>query len=236
MKKTISDRLFELQDLQYRDFQCKLMPTVNPETVIGVRTPELRKLAKEFAKTPGVTSDATPPAMEFLKILPHKYYEENNLHGFLIEQIKDYDACVAAVDAFLPYVDNWATCDLMSPKVFRMHLPELLEKIKEWLKSDRTYTVRFGIEMLMSFYLDEQFKPEYLKLVADLRSEGYYVNMMIAWYFATALAKQYEVTLPYIEQHRLDTWTNNKAIQKAIESYRISDEEKTYLRMLKVKG
>jgi 3-methyladenine DNA glycosylase AlkD len=235
MEKTISDRLFELQDLKYRDFQCKLMPTVNPETVIGVRTPELRKLAKEFAKEPGNTPRAETPAMEFLKILPHNYYEENNLHGFLIEQIKDYDTCIAALDAFLPYVDNWATCDLMTPKVFKKHLPELLEKIKEWLASGRTYTIRFAIEMLMSFYLDEQFKPEYLELVAGVRSQEYYVNMMIAWYFATALAKQYSASLPIIEQHRLDTWANNKAIQKAIESYRITDEQKAYLRTLKVK-
>lgn len=227
IEDAVKDRLYALQDAKYRDFQSKLMPTVSPETIIGVRTPDLRKFAKEFGKT--------PEAAEFLKILPHRYYEENNLHGFLIEQMKDYDACVAALDAFLPYVDNWATCDLMSPKVFGKHLPELLVKIREWLNSGLTYTVRFGIEMLMSFYLNENFKPEYLETVAAVKSQEYYVNMMIAWYFATALAKQYDATLPYIEQRRLDPWTHNKSIQKAVESYRITEEQKAYLRILKTK-
>ena len=234
-EEKIQRQLFKLQDLKYKEFQCKLMPTVNPETVIGVRTPDLRKLAKEYSKAPGVTPESAPPALEFLKILPHKYYEENNLHGFLIETIYDYDTAVAAVDTFLPYIDNWATCDLISQKVFKKHLPELYEKIKVWLKSDRTFTVRFGIEMLMSFYLDEYFKPEALELVAGIRSEEYYINMMIAWYFATALAKQYDAALPYIQNQRLEKWTHNKTIQKAIESYRISDESKAYLRTLKVK-
>ncbi|MEA4932734.1 MAG: DNA alkylation repair protein [Lawsonibacter sp.] len=225
--EAIQRRLFELQDPKYKDFQCKLMPTVNPETVIGVRTPELRKLAKDYSKS--------PEAIIFLKILPHRYYEENNLHGFPIETIKDYDAAIAAVDAFLPYIDNWATCDLLSLKLFKKHLPELYEKIKVWLKSDKTYTVRFGIGMLMSFYLDEHFKPEMLALVAGVRSDEYYINMMIAWYFATALAKQYDETIPYIREQRLEKWTHNKAIQKAIESYRISDEFKVYLRTLKIK-
>lgn len=223
----IRRRLFALQDKKYKAFQCKLMPTVDPETVIGVRTPDLRKLAKEYSKT--------PEAMEFLKALPHTYYEENNLHGFLIETIKDYDAAIVAVDAFLPFIDNWATCDLMSPKVFKKHLPELFDKIKVWLKSDKTYTVRFGIGMLMSFYLDEHFKPEIPQLVAGIRSDEYYINMMIAWYFATALYKQYDAALPYIQNQRLEKWTHNKAIQKATESYRISDETKAYLRTLKVK-
>lgn len=220
-------RLFELQDLKYKAFQCKLMPTVDPDTVIGVRTPVLRKLAKELSKL--------PEAAKFLAILPHTYYEENNLHGFLIETIKDYDASIAAVEAFLPYIDNWATCDLMSPKVFKKHLPELYEKIKVWLKSDQTYTVRFAIEMLMSFYLDDNFRPEMLELVVGVRSEEYYINMMIAWYFATALAKKYNATLPYFKEHRLESWTHNKAVQKAIESYRISNEAKIYLRTLKIK-
>lgn len=227
IEEQIQNRLFELQDLKYRDFQRRLMPTVDPETVIGVRTPEMRKLAKEFSKT--------PEAMEFLRILPHKYYEENNLHGFLIESIKDYNQTIAAIDAFLPYVDNWATCDLMSPKIFKKHLPELYEKIRTWLKSGQPYTVRFGIGMLMSFYLDENFRPEMLDLVASVKSEEYYVNMMIAWYFATALAKQYAAALPYIRQRRLGRWTHNKAIQKAIESYRISDDVKATLRTLKAK-
>lgn len=227
LEQKVQKQLMAMQDLKYRDFQCKLMPTVASDTVIGVRTPELRKFAKEFSKKPDVD--------EFLKILPHKYYEENNLHGFLIETIKDYDRVITELDAFLPYVDNWATCDLMRPKIFQKHLEELLGKIKEWINDDHTYTIRFGIEMLMSFYLDEQFCPEFLDLVSYVQSEEYYVNMMVAWYFATALAKQYDDTLPYIEQHRLSKWTHNKAIQKAVESYRISDGQKTYLRTLKVK-
>ena len=227
VEDNIRSRLFELQDLKYRDFQCKLMPTVSPETVIGVRTPDMRKLAKEFSKAPA--------AKDFLRILPHKYYEENNLHGFLIENLKDYDQAIEAIDAFLPYVDNWATCDLMSPKVLKKHLPELYEKIKDWLKSDHTYTVRFGIEMLMSFYLGEHFQPEMPDLVASVKSQEYYVNMMIAWYFATALAKQYDAVLSVIQEQLLEKWTHNKAIQKAIESYRLNDEQKTYLRTLKVK-
>lgn len=223
----IQRRLFELQDLKYQAFQCKLMPTVNPETVIGVRTPDLRKLARDYSKT--------SEASEFLKNLPHKYYDENNLHGFLIETIKDYPDAVAAVNAFLPYIDNWATCDLLSPKIFKKHLSEFYEQIKTWLKSDRIYTVRFGIEMLMSFYLDDNFKPEMLELVACIRSDEYYINMMIAWYFATALAKQYDAALPFIREQRLEKWTHNKTIQKAIESSRISDETKAYLRTLKIK-
>lgn len=223
----VQQRLFEMQDLAYRDFHSKLMPTIDKAAVIGVRTPALRKFAKEFSKM--------PEAKAFLQILPHKYYEENNLHGFLLEMIKDYEECVEQVDRFLPYVDNWATCDLMSPKVFKKHLPELLERIKVWLRSEDTYTIRFGIGMLMSFYLDEEFSEEYPELVAGVKSEEYYVNMMIAWYFATALAKQYEKILPFIEQQRLDTWTHNKAIQKAVESYRITPEQKTYLRTLKRK-
>jgi 3-methyladenine DNA glycosylase AlkD len=225
--QTIQQRLFALQDLKYRDFQRKLIPTVDPDTVIGVRTPQLRALAKELA--------GTPEASEYIKRLPHRYYDENNLHGFLIEKIRDYDATVAAMEAFLPYVDNWATCDLVSPKVFQKHLPELLKRIRVWLGSGEVYTVRFGIGMLMSFYLDDAFSPEYPELVAGVRSEEYYVNMMIAWYFATALNKQWDEALPYIEQRRLDKWTHNKAIQKALESYRITEAQKTYLRTLKIK-
>jgi 3-methyladenine DNA glycosylase AlkD len=226
-EQDIQRRLFKLQDLKYKDFSSKLTPTVDPETVIGVRTPELRKLAKEYART--------PEAEEFLKILPHRYFEENNLHGFLIEAIRDYDAAIDAGEAFLPYIDNWATCDLMSPKVFKKHLPELYEKIKVWMQSGKTYTVCFGIGMLMSHYLDDAFRPEMPELVASIRSEEYYVNMMIAWYFATALVKQPDSIMPFIEEQRLEKWTHNKAIQKAIESYRMSDETKAYLRTLKVK-
>ncbi len=220
------DKLFAMQDEEYRLFQCKLMPTVDPKSVIGVRTPALRAFAKEFAKS--------PEAADFIKALPHEYYEENNIHGFILETMKDYAALIAALDAFLPHVDNWATCDLMSPKVFKKHIPELYEKIKLWIASGQTYTVRFGIEMLMSFYLNEHFKPEHLSLVASVKSEEYYVNMMIAWYFATALAKQYEAALPVIEAKTLDKWVQNKSIQKAIESYRITPEQKKYLRTLKI--
>ena len=227
IEKEIRRRLFELEDPSYKKFQCGLMPTVEPDTVIGVRTPALRKLAKELSKEADIK--------DFLEDLPHQYYEENNLHGFLLETIKDYEEAVASVEAFLPYVDNWATCDQMSPRVFKNHLPQLLEKIEQWIQSEQTYTVRFGIGMLMRFYLDEAFLPEYLELAANIRREEYYINMMIAWYFATALAKQYEAALPYIENRRLTPWTHNKAIQKAVESYRIRPEQKAYLRTLKEK-
>ena len=224
----LQKQLFTMQDLKYRDFHAKLMPTIDKATIIGIRTPMLRKFAKEFEK-----SEASG---QFLKALPHQYYEENNLHGFLLEMERDYDTLVKQLDEFLPHVDNWATCDMMRPKVLKKHLPELLLKVKEWLASEHVYTVRYGIGMLLSFYLDEDFQPEYLEWVARIRSDEYYVNMMSAWYFATALAKQYEVTLPYIEKQRLDVWTHNKAIQKAIESYRVTDEQKKYLKTLKQKN
>lgn len=225
--KEIRQGLFALKDEKYREFQKKLIPTVDENTVIGVRTPVLRKYAKDVSGTPG--------AVIFMQTLPHEYYEENNLHGMLIETMKDYDECIAYLDEFLPYVDNWATCDLISPRVFKKHKDELLVKIKEWMASDRVYTIRFGMEMLMTHFLDEDFKPEYLGMAADVHSEEYYVNMMIAWFFATALAKQYEASLPYIENHCMDRWTHNKTIQKAIESYRITDEQKRYLKSLKIK-
>lgn len=221
----IRERLFEMQDEGYRAFHSRLIPTVDPALVIGVRTPALRKYAKELAKT--------PDAQEFLRCLPHRYYEENNLHGFLIEQLRDYDQTIAALAVFLPFVDNWATCDLMRPRIFQKHLPELISQIPVWMSSGQTYTVRFGIEMLMTFYLDAAFRPEYLDWVAELRSDEYYVNMMIAWYFATALAKQYNAALPILEEGRLAPWTHHKAIQKAIESDRIKPEQKEYLRRLK---
>lgn len=222
----VQNTLFRLQDLKYRDFHARLMPTVDPELVIGVRTPALRKFAKEFSRM--------PESELFLGKLPHRYYEENNLHGFLIAGIKDYDRCVREVDRFLPYVDNWATCDLMSPKIFKKHLPELLEQIRVWISSEHTYTIRFGIGMLLSFYLDEAFEENCLEMAASIRSEEYYVNMMIAWYFATALAKQYTYALPYIQEKRLDGWTHNKTIQKAVESYRITEDQKKYLKKLKI--
>ena len=202
------------------------MPTVDPEAVIGVRTPELRKLARELA--------GTEEAADFLRTLPHRYYDENNLHGFLLSLLKDYGETVAGLELFLPYVDNWATCDLMSPRAFRKHPPQLPEQARRWMASQHTYTVRFGIGVLLEFYLDEAFRPEYLDWAADLRSGEYYVNMMTAWYFATALAKQYDAALPYLLDRRLDGWTHNKAIRKAIESRRIPDEQKAYLRSLKV--
>lgn len=226
-EERIRNTLFSMQDTGYREFHSKLIPNINPDLVIGVRTPELRKYAKQLVKT--------PDAVEFLKILPHKYYEENNLHGFLIESMKDYDAVINALDAFLPYIDNWATCDMIAPKIFKKHLPELLLKIKDWMDSEHTYTKRFAMGMLLKYYLDEAFSTEYLDMVAAVESEEYYVNMMIAWFFATALAKQYDATLPYIENRKLSLWTHNKAIQKAIESYRITQEQKAYLKSLKIK-
>ncbi len=227
IENEIQDLLFSLQDEKYREFHSKLIPTIDPDKIIGVRTPVLRKQVKELAKRPDI--------YEYMMSLPHTYYEENNLHAFLIEQIKDYEECVRRLEEFLPYVDNWATCDSMTPKVFKKHKGELLEKISVWLASDHVYTIRFGIEMLMKSYLDEDFDERYLEWVAAVRSEEYYVNMMIAWYFATALAKQYEATLPYIVESRLADWTHNKAIQKAVESYRITPEQKVYLKSLKRK-
>ncbi len=221
----IQARLFALQDPAYQSFQCKLMPTVDPARVIGVRTPNLRKMATGLKNT--------PEAAAFLDALPHWYYEENNLHAFLIETIRDYDVLISRLDAFLPYVDNWATCDSMRPRIFKKHLPQLYAQIPLWLGSSHTYAVRFGLGMLMSFFLDEAFRPEALALAAGVRSQEYYINMMAAWYFATALAKQYEATLPYLTDGKLETWVHNKSIQKACESYRITPEQKTYLRTLK---
>ena len=222
----IRQSLFELQDIKYRDFQAKLIPGKDTETMIGVRTPELRKLAKQMLKREEIG--------EFLRDLPHRYFDEDQLHAFIVSGIKEYGKCMEELMRFLPFVDNWATCDQMSPGVFKKHKPELLTQIREWLGSEHTYTVRFGIGMLMQHFLDEDFDPAYPELVAGVHSEEYYVNMMIAWYFATALAKQYDAVLPFIEGRRLDPWTHNKTIQKAVESYRISDEQKEYLRSLKV--
>ncbi len=221
----ITERLFSLQDKEYKDFQSKLMPTVDSENIIGVRIPLLRKLAKEIY--------GTTEAKEFLKELPHKYYEENNLHAFLIEQIGDYNECIAKINDFLPYIDNWATCDGLSPKILKKNLDLLLNEIDFWLKSEHTYTLRFAVKMLMANYLDAWFRPEYLEKVADIRSDEYYIKMVVAWYFQTALTKQYDYAVEYIKQNKLDIWTHNKAIQKAIESYRVSDSQKEYLRSLK---
>lgn len=227
VEKEVIKELFSMQDLEYKNFHSKLIPNIQEETIIGVRTPALRKYAKEFAKS--------NLAEQFLKCLPHRYYEENNLHGFLLEQIKDFEPCMEEVEKFLPYIDNWATCDVLAPKAFKKNLPELFKKIKVWIESDKTYTVRFAIGMLMRYFLDEEFDIRYPRMVAKVRSDEYYINMMIAWYFATALAKQYEAVLPFIENQQLDTWTHNKAIQKAVESRRITPEQKTYLKTLKIK-
>ena len=220
----ITDRLFEMQDTGYRDFQRRLMPDIPKEKVIGVRTPALRKLAKELA--------GTEEAAAFISQLPHKYYEEDNLHTFLICEMKDYDDCMAEVEQFLPYIDNWATCDCFTPKVFKKHRAEVYEKIKQWLGSAETYTVRFGIVTLMD-YLKTDFEKQMLSLVADIRSEEYYINMATAWYFSMALVWQYNAALPYLTEERLDKWTHNKSIQKATESRQIDDKTKEYLRTLK---
>ena len=227
VQKKVQRELFELQDLKYRDFHAKLIPTMEKEKIIGVRTPALRGFAKKFGKT--------EESKLFIKKLPHQYYEENNLHGLLIEQIKDYDECLVELKRFLPYIDNWATCDLLALRLVKKHLDVFIKEIYKFMESEHTYIIRFGISMLMKYYLEDEFNIEYPDKVADIRSEEYYVNMMRAWYFATALAKQYEQIIPFIEKKRLDVWTHNKTIQKAIESYRITDEQKTYLRTLKIK-
>ncbi len=226
--KEIQEELFRLQDKKYRDFQIKLIPTVDPDTVIGVRTPELRKYAKLLAKREDIR--------EFLNALPHRYFDDNQLHAFIISGIKDFDRCMEEVCHFLPYVDNWATCDQMSPKIFKKHRQDLLAHIREWMDSGETYKVRFAVGMLMEHFLEEDFAVEYLEMSAGIRSQEYYVNMMVAWYFATALAKQYEAALPFLQDRRLDTWTHNKTIQKAVESYRITPDQKAYLKTLKVKN
>ncbi|WP_299448781.1 DNA alkylation repair protein [uncultured Phascolarctobacterium sp.] len=223
--EAITQKLFELSDTKYRDFNAKLLPTVNKATIIGVRTPALRKLAKEIT--------GSTEANNFMQELPHTYYDENQLHTFLISACKDYDICMEQIENFLPYIDNWATCDQLSPKILQKNPQDLLLRIQKWLASEHTYTIRFGIKMLMSFYLDTGFCHQYLAWVASVRSEEYYVKMMIAWYFATALAKQYDAAVPYLEQKKLEQWTHRKTIQKACESYRITTEQKTYLRTLR---
>ncbi len=224
----IYKELVSLQDEGYRDMQITIIPTVDPDSIIGVRTPALRSFAKELSKREDIDT--------FLNDLPHKYFEENQLHAFILSGMKDAAKAIELVDKFLPFVDNWATCDQMSPKVFKKHKDLLLEYTDKWIKSDLTYVKRFGIGMLMEHFLDEDFKTTYLTKVSKIRSDEYYVNMMIAWYFATALAKQYDATLPYIEKQKLDIWTHNKSIQKAVESYRITPEQKDYLKTLKRKA
>ena len=216
------EKLFAMQDADYRAFHAKLIPNIPYETIIGVRTPALRAFSKEFRKSAEIDA--------FMAHLPHTYYEENNLHGFLIEFICDFDETVAALDAFLPYVDNWATCDMMNPKSLKKDKTTLLSVIRRWLASDHTYTVRFGIKTLMQYYLGEDFCEEYAEMVLAVKSEEYYVNMMRAWYFATALAFQYEAILPLLAENRMDVFTHNKTIRKAMESFRITDMQKAELR------
>ena len=223
--KEVQEQLFALRDLKYRDFHSKLIPNIDKENVIGIRVPILRKFAKQFAKSDKV--------QEFLNELPHQYYEENNLHMMLITQIKDYEKCLEEINRFLPYIDNWATCDFAEPACFGKHRDELLPQIRQWIASEHTYTIRYGIGVLMRLYLEEDFCPEYPELVVNVRSEEYYVNMMIAWYLATALAKQWDVVIPYLEEHRLSDRVHRKTIQKAVESYRITKEQKIYLKKLR---
>ena len=223
----IQKELFSLQDKEYMKFLSKLTPNVSEDTIIGVRIPEIRKLAKKLVKNNEYE--------DFLKELPHKYYDENLLHGAIISESKDFEKCIKLLDNFLPFVDNWAVCDTISPKIFKKYKKELIEKIKEWSQSDKTYTCRFGVEMLMTHFLDEDFKKEYLEVVADIHSEEYYVKMVVAWFFATALAKQWDYAVIYLEDNRLDVWVHNKTIQKARESLRISLEKKEYLKGLKRK-
>lgn len=223
----IEKRLFEMQDISYRDFQSKLMPTVAVERIIGVRTPFLRSLARELK--------GTREATEFIADLPHSYYEEDNLHGFLIEYIGDIDECVSALNRFLPYVDNWATCDSMNPRVLKKYPDRTLCEIEKWIRSSHTYTVRYGIKKLMDIFLDESFDEKYLCMVSGIQSEEYYIRMMKAWYLATALAKQYDSAVIYLKENRLSVWEHNKTIQKAVESSRISDDKKEELKKLRIK-
>ncbi len=224
---SVQKELFAMQDLKYKKFHSALMPTVSPDLIIGVRVPQLRKFAKKFAKT--------LPAEDFLNSLPHNYYEENNLHAFLIEQEKDFARALILTEKFLPYIDNWATCDMFRPPVFKKNPDKLIKEIYKWIKSDKVYTVRFGIGLLLSFYLDENFSPEFLEEVSKIRSDEYYINMMVAWYFQTALVKQYNHAIPYITGHRLSKWVHNKTIQKSVESLKISKETKDYLNTMKIK-
>lgn len=222
---TLYDRLNEVRDESYREFQIRLVPNVPPETIVGVRTPDMRKIAKEVFES--ADRDA------FLNDLPHRYYEENLIHFFVLSMIKDFDECVRRVEAFLPYVDCWPVSDQATPKAFKKNHEKLLPYIQIWIASEHVYTARFGIRMLMNEFLDADFKEEYLSLVAAKQDEDYYLKMMVAWYFATALAKRYDETVPYLEARRLDEWTHKKAIRKAIESFRVTDAHKEYLKSLR---
>ena len=222
---TLYDKLVAVRDEEYRAFQVKLVPNIPAETILGVRTPDLRQIAKELFESADREA--------FLKSLPHNYYEENLVHFFVLAMIKDFDSCVQGVEAFLPYVDCWPVSDQATPKVFRKNHEKLLPYIRKWIASDHVYTARFGLRMLMNEFLDDDFKAEYLELAANKKGEDYYLKMMVAWFFATALAKRYEETVPYFEKHRLDEWVHKKAIQKAVESYRVTDAHKAYLKSLR---
>jgi 3-methyladenine DNA glycosylase AlkD len=223
----IQKKLFEHQDLKYRDFQAKLMPEIDIKNIIGVRNPDVKKVTKELLRNSNLDN--------FTNELPHKYYEENNVHSYIICECKEYKKVIKLLDEFLPYVDNWATCDIITPQIFKKNTDDLLTQINKWISSGKTYSIRFAIKTLMGFYLDNCFKKEYLEIPSKVISDEYYVKMMIAWFYATALAKQYDATIPYLEKKKLDKWVHNKTIQKAIESYRVSDEHKEYLRTLKIK-
>ena len=221
----VIDELLKSKDLKYKTFQSKLIPNIDSSTMIGVRTPELKIIAKNLYKNNDYEL--------FLNSLPHNYYEENIIHGLIISEIKDYDLCINYIDKFLPYIDNWAVCDQTIPKVFKKHKKEILIKINEWIKSKEVYKIRFGVKTLMNYFLDDDFNKDYLKLPLIIKNDDYYVKMMIAWFYATALAKQYDETIKIIESNVLDIFIQNKTIQKAIESFRVTDEHKKYLRTLK---
>ena len=223
----IRTKLFENKDEKFKEFHSRLVPNLDKDIIIGVRTPILKGIAKEISKG---------DAAEFLTNLPHKYYEENNVHAFVIALIKDFDECTREIDKFLPFVDNWATCDGLRPKVFAKNKDKLLTKIKEWINSDKVYTIRFAIQMLMVHFLDKDFDSSYHALVLSVTNQDYYVKMMKAWYFATALAKQYDKTVFVLCDRLLDTWTHNKTIRKCVESFRVSDEHKEYLKTLTIKA
>ncbi|MBR4412528.1 MAG: DNA alkylation repair protein [Lachnospiraceae bacterium] len=222
---SVYEELCKYKDDKYRDFQSNLVPNISKDIILGVRTPDMRKIAKDMF--------GTEEGNKFLKKLPHKYYEENLVHFFMIAMVKDFDECVKETERFLPYIDCWPVCDQSSPKAFKKKHAEILPLIKKWIASDHVYTSRFGMRMLMNEFLGDDFKPEYLKWVASKKGEDYYLKMMIAWYFATALAKQYDATIPYFEKHVLDEWCHKKAIQKAVESFRVTDEHKDYLKSLR---
>lgn len=227
--RKIREELLQMEDLPYKDFQSRLIPTLDKDKIIGIRTPILRKYAKELFK------EDSEAAFRFLDDLPHRYYEENNLHGFLIEEIKDFDKTLHYTKAFLPFIDNWATCDSFSPKVFKKHPERMFKEASKWIESKYTYTIRYGIGVYLSNFLDEEFKPEILEIVSKISSEEYYIKMMIAWFFSFAIIKQKDIALPYLEQRKLGKWIHNKTIQKCIDSRRLSEDEKKYLRTLRIK-